>query len=104
MPSVVVSVSRFALIAATIMTVGARANEGFWPLNRLPLDRIRQGTGVSLQPDFLARALRSTLRTPGWCTSVFVSIRSRAYQSSLLSRLPLPIRLRAERLLCRFPG
>jgi hypothetical protein len=62
-----------ALIFASAWISNAQANEGLWQINRLPLDRIRQETGVSLQPDLLARALRATLRTPGWCTSVFVS-------------------------------
>jgi Peptidase S46 len=73
MTFLLIRISRFAYITAIFITVGAHASEGLWPLNRLPLDQIRKETGVALQPDFITRALRATLRTPGWCTSFFVS-------------------------------
>jgi hypothetical protein len=73
MPNTLFARCLWTVICFAIALQSAWASEGFWLLNRLPLDAIENDTGIRLESNWISRALRSTLRTPGWRTSSFIS-------------------------------
>jgi hypothetical protein len=63
-----------ALILALVASVPlvGRANEGFWPFNRIPKAAIKQALGVDLSDQWIERVQQASVRFPGGSGS-FVS-------------------------------
>ncbi len=62
-----------ALVAVVVAAAGsARADEGMWLLNELPLPAIQQSTGKTLDAAWVQRVQKGALRLAGGCSASFV--------------------------------
>ncbi|MET3664626.1 S46 family peptidase [Caulobacter sp. 1776] len=62
-----------ALILALAATASARADEGMWTFDKIPVDKIRAATGVTLDQAWLDAAQASTARLTNGCSAALVS-------------------------------
>ncbi|MFM2043571.1 MAG: hypothetical protein RLY86_2147 [Pseudomonadota bacterium] len=63
-----------AAAAAAIMAMGtARADEGMWTLDNVPLDKVQQATGFRPTPEWLEKVRLGSVRLAGGCSGSFVS-------------------------------
>src|SRR4051812_42814255 len=63
----------FALALALAATVPARADEGMWTLDRIPVDKIKAATGVTLDQAWLDAVQASSVRLTNGCSAGLVS-------------------------------
>ncbi|HWU79058.1 MAG TPA: S46 family peptidase, partial [Caulobacter sp.] len=63
----------FALVLALAATVPARADEGMWTFDRIPVDKIKAATGVILDQAWLDTVQASTVRLTNGCSAGLVS-------------------------------
>ena len=68
-------VATFTLLAAALPTPGARADEGMWPLNGVPSDRIAQLYGFKPDQAWLDKVRLGSARLAQGCSASFVSPR-----------------------------
>ena len=61
------------IVVACVAVSLVRADEGMWPLNRVPTREIQQRYGTTLTPDWLAHARLSSVRLANGCSGSFVS-------------------------------
>ncbi|HEX5776829.1 MAG TPA: S46 family peptidase, partial [Caulobacteraceae bacterium] len=62
------------LAAALSLAAGpAFAAEGFWPLDAVPVEAVRQATGVTLEKPFVEHLRASTLKLTTGCSASLVS-------------------------------
>jgi hypothetical protein len=64
------------LIACAVMAIAASplpADEGMWPINRFPADKVRQAHGFAPSAEWLAHAQKASVRLASGCSGSFVS-------------------------------
>ena len=61
-----------SFVAVVVIAGGARADEGMWLLNDLPLPAIQQSTGKKLDAKWVERVQKGALRLAGGCSASFV--------------------------------
>ncbi len=71
-----------ALVLALAAAVPARADEGMWTFDRIPVDRIKAATGVTLDQAWLDTVQASSVRLTNGCSAGLVSGASLAVTNS----------------------
>jgi hypothetical protein len=67
--------NRSSLLALLIAWLPALAEEGMWTFDNFPRDAVQSRHATRIDPDWLDRVRRSTVRLEGGCTGSFVSSR-----------------------------
>lgn len=63
----------FLFITLLITSLSGHADEGMWTIDNLPKDKIAKATGIKIDPQWIDKIMRSSVRLGNGCSASFVS-------------------------------